>query len=148
MNIIWQRPDGGVSVTHLITTTDSQTESARLRANGDVPADWILAAFDKPIPTTREWREAWEWRGNSVNINKDKAVELTKERLRREREPLLAALDTEYLRALETGVDTSTIVAEKQRLRDITTIPVASMTLDELTALTATSAMVTIRSPR
>ena len=56
--------------------------------------------------------------GIQVNINK--AKEITKERLRAERKPLLEALDVEYIKAQETGADTSAIVAEKQRLRDIT----------------------------
>ena len=54
-------------------------------------------------------------------INIEKAKELTKERLRRERKPLLEAQDVEFLRAQETSLgSTKDIVAEKQRLRDIT----------------------------
>jgi hypothetical protein len=55
-----------------------------------------------------------------ITINLNKAKEITKERLRLERKPLLEALDVQFQRALETGADTSAIVAEKQRLRDIT----------------------------
>ena len=43
-----------------------------------------------------------------------------KQKLRRDREPLLAEQDILFQRALETGADTTDIVAEKQRLRDIT----------------------------
>ena len=60
---------------------------------------------------------------------------MTKKRLRAEREPLLAAQDVAFQRALETGADTSAIVAEKQRLRDITNFSVT--TLDELRSLKA-----------
>jgi hypothetical protein len=72
-----------------------------------------------------------------ITINMDKAKALTKIRLRMEREPLLAAQDVAFQRALESGADTSAIVAEKQRLRDITALADAAATLDELKALQA-----------
>jgi hypothetical protein len=71
-----------------------------------------------------------------ITINLDKAKEITKERLREEREPLLAAQDVAFQRALETGADTSSIVAEKQRLRDITNLADTATTLDELKGIT------------
>ena len=55
-----------------------------------------------------------------IAINKNKAKEITKDRLRKERKPLLEEQDVAFQRALETGDDTSAIVEEKQRLRDIT----------------------------
>lgn len=67
-----------------------------------------------------------------ITINLDKAKAITKDRLRAEREPLLQAQDVAYQRALETGSDTSAIVAEKQRLRDITQLADTATTLDEL----------------
>ena len=70
-----------------------------------------------------------------ITINVDKAKEITKERLRAERAPLLAALDVQFQRALETGADTTAIVAEKQRLRDITQLADQAQTLDELKTL-------------
>ena len=70
-----------------------------------------------------------------ITINMDKAKAITKARLRVEREPLLAAQDIAYQRALETNADTSAIVAEKQRLRDITKLADAATTLDELKAI-------------
>lgn len=71
-----------------------------------------------------------------ITVNMDKAKAITKARLRIEREPLLAAQDVAYQRALETNADTSAIVAEKQRLRDITKLADAATTLDELKAIT------------
>ena len=68
-----------------------------------------------------------------INIDFGKATEITKERLRQERKPLLEAQDVLYMRATEQGTDTKAIVAEKQRLRDITKI--SACTLDELKAL-------------
>ena len=71
-----------------------------------------------------------------ITINMDKAKAITKVRLRAEREPLLTAQDVAFQRALETSADTSAIVAEKQRLRDITKLADAATTLDELKAIT------------
>jgi hypothetical protein len=61
--------------------------------------------------------------------------ELTKDRLRIERKSLFEAQDILFIRAQETGADTSTIVAEKQRLRGITTAVDACTELVELSAL-------------
>jgi hypothetical protein len=68
--------------------------------------------------------------GIIVDINK--AKDITKDRLRVERKPLLEAQDVAFQRALESGADTSAIVAEKQRLRDITSQVDAANTLEEL----------------
>ena len=67
-----------------------------------------------------------------ITINFDKAVEITKDRLRAERTPLLQAQDVEFQRALESGADTTAIVAEKQRLRDITQLADQATTLEQL----------------
>ena len=68
-----------------------------------------------------------------VDINK--AKDITKDRLRQEREPLLLAQDIAFQRALESNADTSSIVAEKQRLRDITKLVDTATTLEDLKAL-------------
>ena len=68
-----------------------------------------------------------------VDINK--AKDITKGRLRQERKPLLEAQDVAFQRALESSADTSAIVAEKQRLRDITTLVDTANTVEELKAL-------------
>jgi hypothetical protein len=72
-----------------------------------------------------------------IVVNMDKAKALTKDRLRAERQPLLAAQDVLFQRALEANADTSAIVAEKQRLRDITSLADACTTTAELRALKA-----------
>ena len=67
-----------------------------------------------------------------ITININKAKEITKEKLRAERAPLLQAQDVAFQRALETGEDTSAIVAEKQRLRDVTKLVDTVSTVEEL----------------
>ena len=71
-----------------------------------------------------------------VDINK--AKDITKDRLRVERKPLLEAQDVLFQRALESNADTSSIVAEKQRLRNITTLVDTANTVEELKALEVT----------
>ena len=70
-----------------------------------------------------------------IKIDINKAREITKERLRAERTPLLQAQDVAFQRAIEEGADTTAIVAEKQRLRDITNLADQATTLDELKEL-------------
>jgi hypothetical protein len=70
-----------------------------------------------------------------ITINMDKAKQITKARLRAERVKLLEAQDVLFQRAIETNADTSAIVAEKQRLRDITILADACTTTDELKTL-------------
>jgi hypothetical protein len=71
----------------------------------------------------------------AIIIDINKAKDITKDRLRQEREPLLLAQDVLFQRALESSADTSAIVAEKQRLRDITTLVDTANTVEELKAL-------------
>ena len=67
-----------------------------------------------------------------ITINFGKAVEITKVRLRQDRASLLQQQDVLFQRALESGSNTAAIVAEKQRLRDITKLADQASTLDEL----------------
>ena len=69
-----------------------------------------------------------------ITINFSKAQDITKDRLRIERKPLLEAQDIAYMKAQEAGEDTSAIATEKQRLRDITDTVDSMTTLDELKA--------------
>ena len=67
-----------------------------------------------------------------ITINLTKAKAITKDRLRAERAPLLVAQDVLYMRATEANQDTTAIVAEKQRLRDITQLADQATTLEQL----------------
>ena len=70
-----------------------------------------------------------------ITINLDKAKALTKDRLRSDRKPLLEAQDILFMKAQESGDDTTAIVTEKNRLRDITKLAASATTTDELKAL-------------
>lgn len=67
-----------------------------------------------------------------ITVDFNKAKEITKDMLRIERQPLLQQLDIAFQQALETGADTASVVAEKNRLRDITTSVDSCTTLDDL----------------
>ena len=67
-----------------------------------------------------------------MQVNFSKAQVLTKDRLRADSKPLLEAQDILFIRAQEAGSDTSAIVTEKQRLRDITNQVDSMTTLDQL----------------
>lgn len=70
-----------------------------------------------------------------ITINLDKAKEIKKESLRKARKTLLEAQDVAFQRALESNSDTTAIVAEKQRLRDITMLCDTATSIDELKAI-------------
>ena len=53
-----------------------------------------------------------------IKVNIPKAKEIVKEKLRRDRKPLLEAQDVLFQRALETSADTTSIVSKKKALRD------------------------------
>lgn len=113
--IIFTNETGGVSVC--IPTGELSIEEVRAK---DTPAGSIIVTKDTLPQADNDFFEAWELNGSTVSVNLSKAKEITKKRLRAEREPLLQAQDVIFQRALETGADTTAIVAEKQRLRDIT----------------------------
>ena len=65
-----------------------------------------------------------------ITINLDKAKNIQKNRWREARKPLLTQLDTEFMRAVESGdtVKQQQIAAKKQALRDVTTTDLSSVT--------------------
>ena len=70
-----------------------------------------------------------------ITISIPKAKDITKDRLRADRYLLLEAQDVLFMQAQESGADTTDIVAEQQRLRDITKDVDTCTTTDQLKAL-------------
>jgi hypothetical protein len=132
--IIFTNDNGGVSTC--IPTGEISIEAVLAK---DVPEDRgarIVNLVDLPNQYN-DFYDAWEMDATSVTVNLAKAKELTKKRLRNERAPLLLAQDVLFQRALESGADTTAIVAEKNRLRDITGLVDAATTLEGLRAIKA-----------
>ncbi len=71
-----------------------------------------------------------------IKIDIPKAQEITKDRLRAERTPLLQALDIEMMKNLSDTAKLAEIEAEKQRLRDITKVVDTLTTVEELKGVT------------
>jgi hypothetical protein len=130
--IVFTNNNGGVSVC--VPTGELPIEQVKVK---DTPDGSIIVDNDSLPNEHNDFFNAWELNGLTVTVNKAKAVEITKKRLRTEREPLLDAQDVLFQRALETNADTTAIVAEKQRLRNITDLATTSLTLEQLRALTA-----------
>ena len=122
-NVAVCTPTGEVAIDQILTSVKTQYPEALIVDSSTLPN------------SDNDFFDAWELVDGKVEVSLAKATEITKKRLRGEREPLLAAQDVAFQRALETGADTSAIVAEKQRLRDITNF--SATTLDELRSLKA-----------
>lgn len=128
--IVYSNDSGGVSVCY--PTGELTIEAVKAK---DTPEHSIIVDFNTLPNADNDFFDAWELNGETVSVNLTKAKALTKARLRTERAPLLAAQDVAFQRALESGADTTAIVAEKQRLRDITLLADTCTTTAELRAL-------------
>ncbi len=104
-----------------------------ININGDV-----RDASSLTVPEDRTFRDAWQFAGDVIEVDMDKAKDIHRDALRRERGPLLAELDVDLMKALETGTDNSEVVAAKNALRDVTDDAkiAAAKTPEELKALT------------
>lgn len=119
INIVMPAPDCGFTVE----------EIAQMR----VPPDTAYKIMENTeLPTDYEFRKAWEWHGAEVTTNIDKAKEITKARLREEREPLLQKLDVEMTRNWGNLQKLAEIDSKRQLLRDAPEIVDTMTTLDEL----------------
>jgi hypothetical protein len=69
-----------------------------------------------------------------ITINIDKAKAIWKNKWREARKPKLAALDVEFMRAVESGdsAKQTEIAAQKQAFRDVTLIEISGSTPEEI----------------
>jgi hypothetical protein len=130
--IIYKNENGGVSICNPHPSLDIEWVRAK-----DTPEHSIIVD-EEDLPFIHDdLFDAWELNDGQVVIHHGKAIQVTKNRLRVERKPLIEAQDIAFQRAIEDGSDTSAIVAEKQRLRDITQLADSATTIEELKALKA-----------
>ena len=96
-------------------------------------------AADYTLPAERTFRGAWEANADTGVISVDMAAarDIWRDKIRQARTEPLAALDTAFMKALETGADTTQITADKQALRDAPAHPAidAATTPEELVAV-------------
>lgn len=132
------RNDGNVSLRGVADHKDIAEQVAAWEKEHSADG-WKAVQFREinpaDLPAHRSFRAAL---GVDGGINMRFAVELTKQRLRNERAPLLADLDVQYMRAIEAGdaEKQAAVVAEKQRLRDITKLAEQCRDPQQLKALT------------
>jgi hypothetical protein len=131
--IIYTNNNGNVSVCY--PTGELPIEEVLVK---DCPEGSIIIDSSELLNEHNDFFNAWKLDSdNKLFVDIDKAKEITKDRLRQERKPLLESQDVAFQRALESSADTSAIVAEKQRLRDITKLVNDADTVEELKALEA-----------
>jgi hypothetical protein len=128
--IIFTNDNGGVSVC--TPTGELSIEAVQAK---DTPKGSLIVSITDLPNQHNDFFDAWELIDGKVEVNVAKAKEITKKRLRAERTPLLAAQDVAFQRAQEAGSDTTAIVAEKNRLRDVTKLADAQTTLEGLRAI-------------
>lgn len=121
---------GGVSIC--VPTGELSIEEVKAK---DTPLNSIIMDASELPEADNDFFNSWELVDGVVSVNIEKAKLQTKDRLRAERAPLLAAQDVAFQRALEEDKDTAAIVAEKQRLRDITNLVDGCKTTEELRGL-------------
>jgi hypothetical protein len=85
VNIIWQKPDSTIAVTHILESyianaranlvsigvpsisekmdvkSICQSHAEDLISRGDIPLDWVAVAYNCAIPAARDAREDWVW---------------------------------------------------------------------------------------
>lgn len=128
--IIFTNEDGGVSIC--VPTSELDIQAVKVK---DTPSNSIIVDASTLPNADNDFFNAWELSNGKVSVNLTKAKEFTKNRLRIERKPLLAAQDILFQRALEANSDTTAIVAEKNRLRNITSLADDCTTTAQLRAL-------------
>ncbi len=77
-------------------------------------------ADDYATLSERAFRKGWEANTETkvISVNMAKAKDIWRNKIRKARVQPLAELDAAFMKALETGADTSSIVSQKQALRD------------------------------
>ena len=93
-----------------------------------------IDASTATVPANRDFRDAWSLTGSVISEDLTKSKEIFADKVREARTPLLAALDTDFMKAQEASADTTAIVASKQALRDAPTAGDSATTIAELKA--------------
>jgi hypothetical protein len=132
--IIYKTEDSStISIMYPIAPLEEAIKDLPKDAKGDTIAYEVVNKSS--IPEDREFRDSWQLSGKKIVQDIAIAKEIKKDKLRKERAPLLASLDIEYQRALEENKGTNQIVEKKNKLRDITKEVDKVNTIEELKAI-------------
>jgi hypothetical protein len=119
MNVIIFNHDGRLAV---LNPSPSWKGTLHELAAKDIGATAEYAIVDDTALPDAYFRDAWRFENGEAAIDAEAAKEIQRDRWREARAPLLAALDVEFMRAVETQ-DTeaqAAIATQKQDLRDVT----------------------------
>ena len=118
--VIWN--DSNTGYTCVMVLSDNCKRTVEEIAEKDVPEGETYYILDKAdVPTDDTYWEAVNYSpSNGFTWDIAKAKEIQKGMIRTAREPKLQELDVQFQRALESGARTSSIVNQKQALRDAT----------------------------
>ena len=84
-----------------------------------VMIDGVVREVAGKITADRMFRDAWTLSAKgTLQVDLEKAKQIWRDKIRAARAPVLAALDAEFMRALESGVGVDEVVAKKAALRD------------------------------
>lgn len=120
MNIIWLRPDGGVSVTTLLREDiDPEEHATDLQDRGDIPLDYIVKATNIELPVDKVFREAWSWDTETplIDIDLSKAKQIIHARRRTKRASSFKPHD-EVIALNIPGSDSVAAEEARQTIRD------------------------------
>jgi len=134
--IIYEQQNGKVAITVPSSEYLNLHSIEDLMSTMSTTISSCIMLEEEFLPQDSIWFDAWELKNGSIIINLEKAKEITKSRLRRERSSLLSNLDVQFYKLLESGADTSEVVKQKQYLRDITLSTDNCSTIEELKNLT------------
>lgn len=132
--IVFKHQDGSISLCHqlgesLLKRFDGDRDAALVaemeKLLPNQPAGTTASIEDIDLIEDRTFRDAWALNSNRLEVDMPKARKVHRERMRVAREPKLAALDIDYVRADERDdrVEKQRIANQKQALRDVTKDP-------------------------
>jgi hypothetical protein len=127
--IIYTNENGNVSVCY--PSGELPIQDVLIK---DCPVGSIIVENSELPSEYDEFFNAWRLSNGKVYVDFDASKDITKDRLRTERKPMLESLDVVQLRNLNNPEVLATIEAKKQALRDATNQVDTMTTLDELKA--------------
>lgn len=85
----------------------------------DIPHQNNYVILEEEQVPDRKYMKSWSVQNGQIHIDIIKSRDILRDRLRQIRHRYLSQLDISFQRALETGADTTEIVLEKQKYRDL-----------------------------
>jgi len=100
-NILWIQPNQTLALTSIIVeSVNSQSHAKELQDRGDIPADWIIAAYDIDWVDNTYPQEAYRWNGTNIVLDETALAEIQAENAEPTKAELLA-----QLQALTTKIE-------------------------------------------